>query len=747
MKTILPTFKKCKASLLLGFILFLSFSSMAQYVQPLGTNGSTGTVKVTSSGGSVAGNNTYFGSVFFGTNNIETAAANGWINTTFNSLGQYSRFKAVAGQPVTITIEFDLNLYPPEFIAEITDYTRLQGKLGPNDRAITDAYYIEIPFVEFINSPRKYKYQGTFTFPKGRPEAYLAFGFEIAEHTYTSKYSMVLPFVIEGVVESKVPIVLGPNSQPRVIKEPSMPITVIHAPPGDESTVAFEQNKTTCRASEQTISEDIANSGNGSVKLGFKGSIGFVATIDIEAYVEFTASGTEGNSTIKTTNTETCLTTGSGFTTSPDDKQDIFVCESKSYNYGIYNIIKVNPATFIGEPIKGLALSPIAGSGSMNFLTKREILEEIELNRLDTLNMSKTLEERCFAKNQLNVWKQIITLNDNNIANANQFDSSFPANPTLQNQVALDRYTTMSTTNSYSIAVDHYIEAEVGIQGVVNIGGSGFSAGYNFRTSKSYGQTNSNTSTAGTNIFVHMRDNDAGDEFPMTIYKDPMYGTPIFKERPGQKSSCPYEGGYQRDQPQVLHRGIYAGQDTIFVHQPSTLLADAVSFSLELKNLSNESRQYALRVAEGTNNQGATIVAGNVNISQYITPYLETVPAGGSKFVTINISRANNAVPLFFPLIGFIITPACGEDDIASQVSATLNFGPLQPFISENTGNWADPETWIYKRLPKKTDDVIIESGTNVIVDTGTVRANTVKLKPNANLIIKAQNSLWLGNW
>jgi hypothetical protein len=66
----------------------------------------------------------------------------------------------------------------------------------------------------------------------------------------------------------------------------------LHAPPGDQSYCTYEASKTVCQNTEASISEGFSNIGSGSVKLYFKRSIGFVATIDIEAYAELIGSGT-----------------------------------------------------------------------------------------------------------------------------------------------------------------------------------------------------------------------------------------------------------------------------------------------------------------------------------------------------------------------------------------------------------------------------------------------------------------------
>ena len=150
-------------------LLFNSEKSFAQWVQPLtATYGDMGTLKVTSSGGSVAGNNAYSGRVYAGTDDIIQAANNGQIGSTFNSIAPGGRFKATAGKPVTISLEFNLNVFFPWLSSTITNTVALPGGIGKKEQNYAYDAYIRIPFTELINSGQKtYKYQGTYTFTEG----------------------------------------------------------------------------------------------------------------------------------------------------------------------------------------------------------------------------------------------------------------------------------------------------------------------------------------------------------------------------------------------------------------------------------------------------------------------------------------------------------------------------------------------------------------------------------------------------
>ena len=662
-------------------LLLNSITSVGQWIQPLGNNGAVGTLKVTSSEGSVAGNGTYYGSANFGTNDIIQAANNGWIGSTLNALGPFSRFKATAGKPVTISVEFNLNMYAPYFDSHITNYENLSGGIGKNEQNYAYDAYVNLPFVEFINEPRTYKYQGTYTFTHARSEAWLVFGFEIQQNNGLQQYTMILPFIVDGVKEPNVPLVLNGSGQPRIITQPSLPVTVLHAPPGDQSYSKFEINKTSCQRVENSITESLANTGSGSVKLGFKGSVGFVATIDIEAYVEMTASVTAGNSNVRIKNTETCISSTTGFGATPGSGEDIFVCEGLDFNYAVYDLLVIDPPSNYSTYVKkGLAMVPVENSKRLNLFTRTNIVDQINQLKLDTLNTALTLKERIDAKNQLNVWKQLIAINDANVSNATVPNPDYGLINLSGGAPYLDRTTSVNTSQTNTIIVDNYIEGNVGVQAVVNIGGSGFSLGYNLRTSKSYGQTNSSTSSNTQTMTMHLEDNDPGDLLRINIYRDPMFGTPLFKLQSGSRTSCPYEGGYQRDQPRLEIVG--TSQSNINVQ--NVTLGTPASFQVRVcNNNTTEARDYRLGFLAQSNSSDLLITAAGSTGSEFGA---FTIPANSCRVQNydVNVSRRYPTSDINFPNLEFRLYTEC-EPTIKSSIFANVGFAaPAPATVSTN---------------------------------------------------------------
>lgn len=726
------------------FLLLNAETSLSQYIQPIGNNGSVGYIKVTSSNGSVGGSDPYYGSVNYGYDGIYQQANAGVITSAFNNLYRNSHFKATAGKPVTITIEIGLNSPGAPYIFEVSNYLSLACGMGNHELPYPYEFdNLTIPYTKFVNDPRSFTYQRTFTFPNARTEAWLVFDIPLNINNGIQHYGMVLPFIVDGVKEPNVPMQLDGNGQPRIITQPSLPVSIIHSPPGDQSYSHFETDRTTCQSVENRITQEQSNSGNGSIKLGYAGSVGFVVQIQIEAYVELTASGTEGNTNVKISNNETCMSTTTGFGTSPGTGEDLFICEGMDFNYGIYDLLYINPDGSTGIS-KGLAMVPIPSSKRLNLFTKSSIEDQIVTLAADTLNMALPLKQRIEFKNQLNVWKQLIAINDANIANASVVNPAFPNSLGIADGAIFDNKTSISTSQTQTIVVDNYVEANVGLQAVVNIGGSGFSLGYNMRTSKSYGQTNSATSSNNTTMTMHIQDDDtdgAGDLLNVKIYRDPMFGTPLFKLQPGSKTSCPYEGGIQRDQPVLQHA--LAAVDTLVV--PNATLNTTVSFPLRICNNSAEVRDYKLRLS---NNNGALInVPEGLLFQMFSAVPMKVGSVMGCRTlnypVTVSMPAFNSPI-VSFANLKFDLMDAC-ESGVVSSVWATVNFGD-QVKSAINGGSWIDPNTWDALRVPQPTDNVTINSS-HVINGAGIseLKCKTLRLNSGANLTLPANLKLSVG--
>lgn len=567
-----------------------------------------------------------------------------------------------------------------------------------------------------------------YKFLRGRFQSWILFSFHISRtiqnYTTSTYYVIALPFVVEGIKNREVPIIGS-------TVEPQIPHTILHAPPGDQSTIEISSTKTKCQAIEERVSENVTTDGNFSARLGYKGSVGLVVQVDLEFYVQFDYANTSGNYQLKTNSRETCITVANGVSTLPGVKDDIFIGVGYDMDFGIFETVKVNPSTYIPYVQQDLVFAPNPNVPARNFVyTETAVKGQIAQKMAIYNNTALTAKVRFDALNQANVWQQVLDKNNANKAAA----KLSPPYQTMSFSGNTNQFfeTTIANTESNSITVDHFISESFGLQFAVNVGGSGVGGGFKFTTEKTFGTTNSTFSSTGNTMKYVRSDNDPTDLFNVNLHRDPMYGTPVFSLASGTQSSCPYEGGYQIDNPNVNFTGAVASQDSADIVQPVVDINTAAVFTLQICNDSSFPRSYKLGMGSGNLN-GAIVHAGGTNISS--SPKVENFAGFECKNISVTVSRQFSNSPTFFPNLEFSLEPVCPEEtEVSSSIWATVNFGPVQPFVNINNGIWENPNTWVYQRIPKNTDNVIIENNQSVTVTTAGAVAKTVTVKPGANL-------------
>lgn len=469
--------------------------------------------------------------------------------------------------------------------------------------------------------------------------------------------------------------VLGPTS-PSVdslgtVFEPQIPYLILHAPPGDGSTSSFQNTKTTCQEVSSTYTSDESLSANLAVKLGVKGSIGFINTVDYEFSVTMSAEGTAGDLSIQSTSDQTCVTIGAGFSTDllpgAEGNGDVFIGYGNTLAYGVYEYLEIDSITCSTRLDTGLIYAPTGDVVKFAY-TKTAILADIDSLQAKVDNTALSPKNRNDAQNQIDVWNQTLALNDANINNPNNtvLDViNFSAGaPNFQ-----ESGITVLETNS--IEVEHYVEGAVGLQTVLEIGGSGVSGGFEYRTSRKFGKTRNASEENSTLVRYDLNDDDEGDVFKLEVVRDPMYGTPIFRKKDGTKSSCPYQGGYQRDQPKLKHADI----ESDHILSEGTPVGASTSFLIDLCNESNEPRTYYLKLKATSNLNGAVVSAAGVplNGNDFGQPF-EIAGNSCVEDLVIEVRMLSNNSPLVYPDLELYLYAEC-EESIQSSIFASVYFG------------------------------------------------------------------------
>lgn len=633
------------------------------------------TLKVTNTGGSVGGGNVVRGDAINSTGDILAPAGYGGISNAFNIVPTAQLFKASAGKPFTITLEFDLaNAF---FGSSESTITMLQSGLGKNEQNYAYDQYITIPQTSVVtdnpNNRRKYTFTGTYTFPVGRTRAWLVFGFRRtigpANSTNYAENIIVLPFVVEGAFNDIS--AANPVQIKGYTKEPAIPYMILHNPPGDNSTVTFATNQEACRTFSETASDDVSNSGFLDIKLGIAGSAGLFVTTNFEFSVTASASVGGGSAAIKTTEKQNCVSSLSSISTTANsggaNNGSIFLGYATDLAYGFFPTVKIIPGSSpIVKRDTSLIFAPI--SSTPFYWTKQQIIDDIGVKQAIVNNTVNSLELRNSALNQIKLWRQVLDKDSINVNNPN----NVVLTPTfdLAGRVELNESKTVSTTTTNSYEVTHFIEASAGVKVVVNVGGSGVEGGYEFKTRKSFGQNVANATNTSTTISYRLYDDDAGDLFKVKIVRDPDYGTPIFLAGAGTKSSWPYEGGYQRDQPELRFTAAPTSRSytvpNVAVGQPSI-------FGINLCNNSNEARTYNMRFNPLSNGNGANIAisgtTGNTEFGAFPVGANSCYPGTFFATVTQGNTAALSSQDLNIQLYSF------NDQNIASDIFATCNWG------------------------------------------------------------------------
>ncbi|MBX2890857.1 MAG: T9SS type A sorting domain-containing protein [Saprospiraceae bacterium] len=460
------------------------------------------------------------------------------------------------------------------------------------------------------------------------------------------------------MLTSEVPI-LGTTVQPQ------LPYFILHAPPGDGSTAEFQETKTVCREMVQSAATDNSSSGYVDVKVGVAGSVGFIATVNFEFSVTVGASAGGGEMSINTVGNQTCLTVTEGFQTPPGG-EDVFVGYGTDLAYGVTSEVRIDSTCQAYLHPVGLAYMPI-GQPRQFYYTKSEILDQIAQQQLIVDDTTLSVRARNDAQNQVDVWNKVLALNDANINNPNNVQIGAVSYGTVPSS----QESSITVTETASIEYEQYVDYSASLDVVVEVGGSGVSGGYEYRGSQRYGKIENQSQELTKIVRYTLSDDDPGDLFNINIFRDPMFGTPVFRTAAGTKSSCPYQGGYQRDQPKLKHDGTFDNHIALL----GAPIGSSATFKVDICNESNEARTYNLKLNAQSNLNGAVVSAAGVPLNGNDLGQSFTVPANSCvQDLVVEVKQLSANSPLAYPNLELFLYAPC-EENIQSNVFASVFFG------------------------------------------------------------------------
>lgn len=640
------------------------------------------------------------------------------IQEVLNSTPQEKYLKAKSGETFNLTFAFKLKAgnyvspyidtnggyqYPPtsgdddqsiQAYAGQEDITNYPNQIYPQ-LSLTNTTY------ENGGNTKVVSYTTSLKFNMGRFKSWYVFTFGLwqRDEFYNvpryNTYRVVIPFVVEGPMIT--PSQANPVAIKGYIREPAIPQFILHNPPGDMSSVTFQTNQEACRSMSESLTTDETNNGKLDVTLGIAGSAGLFVSVNYEFSVTASLSGGGGSTLMKSSGKQNCVSVLNAISTVPGNARanegSIYIGYSSDIAYGMFPIIAINTTPTVSvvrdsSVIFGL----VPGSATPFYYTKNDILNDISLNQAIMNNMANTPKMRHQAQSQIKIWEQVLKKDSTNIND--------PTSPVIEAPFTLgsgqSRTTSVtqsiSTTDTYEVS--HFLELGAGVSFVVKVGGSGVAGGYEFKTKKTRGASVSNSNNSSTTIAYTLQDNDAGDSFRIKIVKDKSYGTPIFlMDEALTRTSCPYEGGYQRDQPRLEINNSTSPIITV----SDVSLGTSGNFRVKVCNSSNEIRDYGFGfIGESiVNDVSITSTAGigssptGTSITKLAT--ITAIPANGCKTTTydVNISRRNPASPMSYQNIEFVTYAEC-EPSIKSSIFANINFaGPQPPTVVSASKNEA----------------------------------------------------------
>ncbi|MEL7161269.1 MAG: T9SS type A sorting domain-containing protein, partial [Bacteroidota bacterium] len=247
------------------------------------------------------------------------------------------------------------------------------------------------------------------------------------------------------------------------------------------------------------------------------------------------------------------------------------------------------------------------------------------------------------------------------------------------------RSSTERVTRLESMMTSLYIDASLAVSVGAYVDGNGASAGVRVNARMERGRTQSSSTENENTVGYYLSDDDVSNIFNMQVGIDPVFGTPIFLlDSLGTQTSCPYEGGYQIDQPELSFSN---GERTdSLVRVPNE---EEAIFRINICNNSRQTRSYNLRLRANSNPNGAEVLAFGQTITSNaaIGIQLDTIaPFSCLENVALKV-RQNGTIPDYEDMeLVLYVDNACqpATQPIESVVHLTTRFSP--------TTNTNDPQ-------------------------------------------------------
>jgi hypothetical protein len=503
-----------------------------------------------------------------------------------------------------------------------------------------------------------------------------------------------------------------------------MPMLILRDPPGDGSSAYLEQRTSICSVLDWAESTARTQLGGGLELKGGASStfwvgVGAGTITKILGHLSLDNKITGGSTTTDQKKVTMCLTTSDRFTTSAGDNfigegGDVYVGAGLNFLFAEVGVLEVAGCSI--QQTTSIGFEP-DGINTTFAYAERHITDVLipELASKEAYYRQRgDVDSATVFGHMREHWQDMVDGNRELKRNAVLKENrSFSAGADYQYTFAAD------TTHSHQVKtvgqfdLDTQNGVHAGIQDV-------FESDLTFifkRSTETLKPAESTDSTVvnGSTVGYTLSDNDPGDNFTVNILEDGAYASPVFDVL-GGRSSCPYEPWVDvktgkasmvpRDQPQLL----------IDPHDRFGVAPDKPAlFKLSIANLSNESRDYAVRLLSNSNPGGAIVRLNGSPISERPT---FTVDGTGSNAnvheATLSVERGPSR--FHYPDLRLVVEPVCGD----AAVAETLSFSVAFEGCSDIHLSGPDVEPgWVYNRADSvagKQLDLVL-SGYELLVD------------------------------
>lgn len=457
---------------------------------------------------------------------------------------------------------------------------------------------------------------------------------------------------------------------------PPLPLYILHDPPGDLSYAEVANSTGACNTTGMEISTSNSESGFLKVKLGLTMDVGWIVETEMSVYVQggISAEATQMHTTDM--DIQTCLTSTGTFSTSPTGPpSDLFIGRATRYLYGVGKLVRrVECNTVIVDTL--LVSKPIAAL-STYLKTESEIRDEVIPGLQDSLFILEStvgVDDSLYVRmnRSLDAWHKTLALNDSIKAAA----PSGASTAWSGGGTGISETRTLSSSTMRSITFTSSLSNGLSAEYGLDIGGTGVNIGGEVTFRKGYATNEASEMTNESLMHYYMADDDEGDQFLTIAVTDSTFGTFVFAfDSLTSRTSCPYEGGYQLDQPQL-----WVGQvGESAMTQDGLVPGTTTSYPIMLCNNGDYQRTYVLRVINQSNPNGA-VISGYNGLSSSSTVSATIPPNTCLETGYVYLEQPQDSV-LDFNNIQLVLIPECDantsvfdDGDIASVISISAHF-------------------------------------------------------------------------